>query len=65
MKGVKNALLTFSLSTNVEAPLGRRLLTEEPAKDTAEAAAIDYLSPINDPDVWPAPIPANHTYSNR
>lgn len=65
LKGVKNTLVTFSLVTNVDAPLGRRLLRDEPVKDITELSTIDYLSAVNDPDVWPAPIPADHSYSNR
>ncbi|GJQ67726.1 putative catalytic subunit of a complex [Trypoxylus dichotomus] len=65
LKGVKNTLLTFSLDTNVDIPIARRFTRDEPAKDMADLSTIDYLSAVNDPDVWPAPIPADHSYTTR
>ncbi|XP_022907754.1 katanin p60 ATPase-containing subunit A-like 1 [Onthophagus taurus] len=61
VKEISNTLLTFTLDTNIDLPFGRKVTRDEPVKDISE-----YNSIVDtDPDVWPAPIPAEHGFSNR
>lgn len=56
VKTLKNMLNTLSLNVNHEVPIGVR--RDEPVKDGLDF--MDYNTPT-DPDVWPAPTPADHS----
>ncbi|KAF2905592.1 hypothetical protein ILUMI_00569 [Ignelater luminosus] len=69
VKSLKNTLQTLRIDTSVDVPIGARrpLLRDEPVRDIGEILSSDPFvsSAANDPDVWPSPIPADHSYGAR
>lgn len=69
VKTLKNTLQTLRIDTSVDVPIGARrpLLRDEPVRDIGEILSSDPFVPsaVNDPDVWPSPIPADHSYGAR
>lgn len=59
-------LQNLRLETNVEVPLGARRLRDEPVRDYNDILPEDsYITSQHDPDVWPPPTPADHSYMQR
>ncbi|KAK5639527.1 hypothetical protein RI129_012019 [Pyrocoelia pectoralis] len=65
VKSLKNTLQTLRIDTSIDVPIGARrpVLRDEPVRDIGEVLASD--SYVNDPDVWPSPIAADHSYNVR
>lgn len=70
IKSLKKALNALRLDTSVDVPLGARrsLADDEPVRDLVDLTnSGTYLFPPanNDPDVWPSPVPADHSIITR
>ncbi|KAK4871877.1 hypothetical protein RN001_016001 [Aquatica leii] len=63
VKSLKNTLQTLRIDTSVDVPVGARrpVPRDEPVRDVGEIPSSDTY----DPDVWPSPVHAAHSYNSR
>lgn len=62
VKNLKSMLNTFKLDTSIDVPLG---VKRPEIRDDNDLFSTDLYFQSNDPQVWPPPIPVDHSYPLR